>query len=237
MAYCSYKWRKDHGCTPDPDDMIALRPGMNQIADLHGLGIIQTMSHVSMDVLPDMENADVKEYYADHTIQYSHRIRIRTPILWTHENGYRSAAMTVKANPNEAVAAPANGAETRPTDFQTHDLPFIGSPLARAIRQVTEERSSHPPMSIPGLSLQPQAPPANNMQLQIIPPANAITIPSSSSSENPRYPALSPTASLQLHYEKLLHERDQRELQYIAESKDKDRMIRTLKAKLGWSLD
>ena len=100
-------------------------------------------------------------------------------------------------------------------------------------------------MAIPGLSLQPQAPPDNNnnnnnnnnMQLQIIPPANAITIPSSSSSENPRYPALSPIASLQLHYEKLLHERDQRELQYIAESKDKDRMIRTLKAKLGWSLD
>jgi len=92
-------------------------------------------------------------------------------------------------------------------------------------------------MAIPGLWLQPQAPPDNNMQLQIIPPANTITIPSSASAEVPRHPALSPTASLQLHYEKLLHERNQRELQYIAESKDKDRMIRTLKAKLGWSLD
>ncbi|KAI4605029.1 hypothetical protein J4E83_010900 [Alternaria metachromatica] len=237
MAYCSYRWRKDHGCTPDPDDMIALRPGMNQVADLHGLGIIQTMSHVSMDVLPNMENADVKDYYTGHTIQHSHRIRVRTPIIWTHEHGYRSAAMTVKANPNEAVAATLNGADIRGSDSQALDLPFIGSPLARAIRQVTEEPSSHPPMPIPGLWLQPQAPPDNNMQLQIIPPVNAIIIPSSSSSENARCPALSPTASLQLHYEKLLHERDQRELQYIAESKDKDRMIRTLKAKLGWSLE
>ncbi|KAI4703777.1 hypothetical protein J4E89_009746 [Alternaria sp. Ai002NY15] len=237
MAYCSYKWRKDHGCTPDPDDMIALRPGMNQIADLHGLGIIQTMSHVSMDVLPEMENADVKEYYADHTIQYSHRIRTRTPILWTHENGYRSAAMTVKANPNEAVAAPSNGVIICVPDSQVHDLPFIDPQLAQAIRQVTEEPSTRPPMSIPGLWLQPQAPPDNNMQVQIVPPANAITIPSSSPSENPRFPALSPTASLQLHYEKLLHERDQREIQYIAESTDKDRMIRTLKAQLGWPLD
>jgi len=239
MAYCSYRWRKDHGCTPDPDDMIALRPGMNQVADLYGLGIIQTMSHVSMDVLPNMENADVKGYYAGHTIQHSHRLRVRTPITWVNENGKKSAAAQVKITSNETVAAPTNGAETRLPDFQAHDLPFIGSPLARAIRQVTEEPSSHPPMAIPGLWLQPQAPPdnSNNMQLQIIPPANAITVPSSSSSENPRYPALSATASLQLHYEKLLHERDQRELQYIAESKDKDRMIRTLKAKLGWSLD
>jgi len=185
-----------------------------------------------------MENADVKEYYADHTIQYSHRIRDRTPILWTHENGYRSAAMTVKVNSSEAVADPTNGAETRLPGLQAHGLPFIDLQLARAIRQVTEEPSSRPPMAIPGLGLQPQAPPpGNNMQLQIIPPANAITIPSSSSSEHPRYPALSPTASLQLHYEKLLHERDQRELQYNAESKDKDMMIRTLKAKLGWSLE
>ncbi|KAI4612867.1 hypothetical protein J4E80_006922 [Alternaria sp. BMP 0032] len=235
MAYCSYRWRKDHGCTPHADDMIALRPGMNQVADLHGLGIIQTMSHISMDVLPNMENDDVKEHYADHTIQ--HRIRTRTPIIWTHENGHRSAAMTVKANPNKAVAAPPSGADICIPDVQAHDLPFIDLQLARSIRQVTEEPSSHPPMAIPGLWLQPQTPPDNNMQLQIVPPANSITIPSSSLSENPRYPALSPTASLQLHYEKLLHERDQRELQYIAESKDKDRMIRTLKAKLGWSLD
>ncbi|KAI4656277.1 hypothetical protein J4E93_000996 [Alternaria ventricosa] len=197
----------------------------------------QTMSHISMDVLPNMDNADVKDYYAGHTIQHSHRIRVRTPIIWTHENGMRSAAMTVKPNLNEAVAVPVNGAEICVPNLQAHDLPFIGSPLARAIRQVTEEPSSHPPTSIPGLWLHPQAQSDNNMQLQIIPPANAITIPSSSSSENPRYPALSPTASLQLHYEKLLHERDQRELQYIAESKDKDRMIRTLRAQLGWSLD
>ncbi|KAI4917711.1 hypothetical protein J4E85_009803 [Alternaria conjuncta] len=237
MAYCSYRWRKDHGCTPDPDDMIALRPGMNQVADLHGLGIIQTMSHVSMDVLPNMDNADVKEYYAGHTIQRSHRIRTRTPITWVNENGKRSAAMTVKVNPNEAVVGPSNGVIICVPDSQVHDLPFIDPQLAQAIRQVTEEPSSHPLMSIPGLWLQPRAPPDNNMQLQIIASANAITIPSSSTSESLRYPALSPTASLQLHYEKLLHEPDQRELQYIAESKDKDRMIRTLKAKLGWSLE
>ncbi|KAI4698321.1 uncharacterized protein J4E84_001457 [Alternaria hordeiaustralica] len=238
MAYCSYRWRKDHGCTPNPDDMIALRPGMNQVTDLHALGIIQTMSHVSMDVLPNMDNADVKDYYAGHTIQHSHRLRIRTPITWINENGKRSAAVQANITSNETVAAPANGAEARVPDLQAPNLPFIDPQLATAIRQVTEEPSSHPPMAIPGLGLQPQAPPGNNnMQLQIIPPANIITIPSSSSSEDPRYPALSPTASLQLHYEKLLHERDQRELQYIAESKDKDRMIRTLKAKLGWSLE
>ena len=159
MAYCSYKWRKDHGCTPNPDDMIALRPGMNQVADLHGLGIIQTMSHISMDVLPNMDNADVKDYYAGHTIQHSHRIRTRTPIIWTHENGKRSAAMTVKANLNEAVAAHPNGVDIPVPDLQAPDMPFIGSPLARAIRQVTEELSSHPAMTIPGLWLQPQAPP------------------------------------------------------------------------------
>ncbi|KAI4626131.1 uncharacterized protein J4E87_004631 [Alternaria ethzedia] len=197
----------------------------------------QTMSHVSMDVLPNMENAGVKDYYAGHTIQHSHRLRIRTPITWVNENGKTSAAAQVMMASNGTVALPTNGAETCLPDSQTHDLPFIDLQLARAIRQVTEEPSSHPPIAIPGLWVQPKAPPGNNMQLQIIPPANAITIPSSSSSEGPRYPALSPTASLQLHYEKLLHERDQRELQYIAESKDKDRMIRTLKAKLGWSLD
>jgi len=239
MAYCSYKWRKEHGCIPQPDDMVALRPGMNQIADLHSLGIVQAMSHVSMDVLPNMENSDVKDYYAGHTVQHSHRVRVLMPIVWINESGKKSAAISVKFNSDQAVAASTNvisAADHRIPNSQVHDLPFINPQLAQAIRQVTEEASSHPPMAIPGLWLQPQAPPDNNMQLQIIPPANAITIPSSSSSENPRYPALSPTASLQLHYEKLLHERDQRELQYIAESKDKDRMMRTLKAKLGWSL-
>jgi len=225
---------------PQPDDMVALRPGMNQVADLQSLGIVQAMSHVSMDVLPNMGNDDVKQYYAGHTVQHSHRVRVLTPVVWINESGKKSAAVSTKFNFGQAAAASSkvsSAVDHRIPNSQVHDLPFIDPQLAQAIHQVTEEPSSHPPMSIPGLGLQPQPPPDNNIQLQIIPPANAITIPSSSSSENSRCLALSPTASLQLHYEKLLHERDQRELQYIAESKDKDRMIRTLKAKLGWSLD
>ncbi|KAI4644693.1 uncharacterized protein J4E78_009512 [Alternaria triticimaculans] len=241
MAYCSLKWRKEHGCMPQPNEMVALRPGMNQVADLQSLGIVQAMSHVSMDVLPNMDHTDVKEYYAGHTVQHSHRVRVLTPIVWINESGKKSAAASIKFNSGQAAAASSkvsSAADHRIPNSQVHDLPFIDPQLARAIRQVTEEPSSHPPMAIPGLWLQPQAPPDNKMQLQIIPPANTIVIPPSGSAPHvTQEHVMSPIANLQLYYEKLLHERDERELQHIAESKDKDRMIRTLKALLGWPLD